>query len=86
MRKVRVRDQRYRFSGIEAQLEQGEEIEICKHGQVIARLMPVRPVSELMYPHIEHIQEVRKRSEAAATTSLPIRLTLLLTKTSFLPY
>jgi antitoxin (DNA-binding transcriptional repressor) of toxin-antitoxin stability system len=43
MRKASVRDLRYRFSEVERLLERGEEIEITKRKQVIARLLPVRP-------------------------------------------
>jgi antitoxin (DNA-binding transcriptional repressor) of toxin-antitoxin stability system len=42
MRKASVRDLRYRFSEIERLLQQGEEFEITKRKQVIARLLPVR--------------------------------------------
>jgi antitoxin (DNA-binding transcriptional repressor) of toxin-antitoxin stability system len=38
-----VRDLRYRFAEIETRLRSGEEIEIRKRKQVIARLVPVRP-------------------------------------------
>jgi antitoxin (DNA-binding transcriptional repressor) of toxin-antitoxin stability system len=37
-----VRDLRYRFPQIEAQLRSGEEIQITKRKRVIARLLPVR--------------------------------------------
>lgn len=43
MKTAAVRDLRYHFSQIEAQLERGEEIEIRKRKRVIARLVPVRP-------------------------------------------
>ncbi|MBV8055426.1 MAG: hypothetical protein JO071_09335 [Deltaproteobacteria bacterium] len=42
MRKASVRDLRYRFSEIERLLQQGEELEITKRKQVIARLLPIR--------------------------------------------
>jgi antitoxin (DNA-binding transcriptional repressor) of toxin-antitoxin stability system len=38
-----VRDLRYRFAEIETRLRRGEEIEIRKRKDVIARLVPVRP-------------------------------------------
>ncbi len=41
MRKVTVRDLRYRFSEVERLLEGGEEIEITKRKRTIARLLPV---------------------------------------------
>ena len=37
-----MRDLRYRFSEIERLLRQGEELEITKRKQVIARLLPAR--------------------------------------------
>jgi antitoxin (DNA-binding transcriptional repressor) of toxin-antitoxin stability system len=40
MRKASVRDLRYRFADVERLLLQGEELEITKRRQVIARLMP----------------------------------------------
>lgn len=43
MKTAAVRDLRYHFSQIEAQLERGEEIEIRKRKRVIARLVPVPP-------------------------------------------
>jgi antitoxin (DNA-binding transcriptional repressor) of toxin-antitoxin stability system len=43
MRKATVRDLRYKFPKIEAELLSGEEIEITKRNRVIARLLPVRP-------------------------------------------
>lgn len=44
MKKASVRDLRYRFSEIERLLQQGEELEITRRKQVIARLLPVRPL------------------------------------------
>jgi len=43
MRQASVRDLRYNFPQIEAQLRSGEEIQITKRKRVIARLLPVRP-------------------------------------------
>ncbi len=42
MRKATVRDLRYDFKKIETLLRSGEEIQITKHQQVIARLVPER--------------------------------------------
>lgn len=42
MRQVSVRDLRYDFPKVERALRAGEEIEITKHRQVIARLVPER--------------------------------------------
>lgn len=46
MRKANVRDLRYRFREIEAQLNNGEEIGVYKRKKLIARLTPVRPKAE----------------------------------------
>jgi antitoxin (DNA-binding transcriptional repressor) of toxin-antitoxin stability system len=43
MKKASIRDLRYKFPEIEAQLRSGEEIQITKRKRVIARLLPVRP-------------------------------------------
>lgn len=43
MKRVTVRDLRYRFSEIEARLQKGEEVEVRKRQRVVARLLPVRP-------------------------------------------
>lgn len=49
MKKATVRDLRYRFPEIEAQLNKGEEIQLYKRQKVIARLLPVRPRADA-YP------------------------------------
>lgn len=49
MKKATVRDLRYRFPEIEAQLSKGEEIEVYKRRKVVGRLLPVRPNAEA-YP------------------------------------
>jgi antitoxin (DNA-binding transcriptional repressor) of toxin-antitoxin stability system len=49
MKTATVRDLRYHFPEIEAQLSKGETIEIRKRRKVIARLHPVRPKAE-RYP------------------------------------
>jgi antitoxin (DNA-binding transcriptional repressor) of toxin-antitoxin stability system len=43
MKTATVRDLRYHFTEIEARLREGEEIEVRRRKQVIARLVPVRP-------------------------------------------
>jgi antitoxin (DNA-binding transcriptional repressor) of toxin-antitoxin stability system len=43
MKTATVRDLRYHFPEIEAQLSKGETIEIRKRRKVIARLHPIRP-------------------------------------------
>ena len=43
MKTATVRDLRYHFSEIESRLREGEEVEIRKRRQTIARLLPVRP-------------------------------------------
>lgn len=40
MKKASIRDLRYKFTKIERMLHQGEEIQITKRRQVIARLVP----------------------------------------------
>jgi len=49
MKRASVRELRYHFPEIEAQLNKGEEIELCKHRKVIAHLVPVRPTADA-YP------------------------------------
>ena len=44
-KKVSVRDLRYRFPEVEAQLREGEPIAITKRNRIIARLVPERPIS-----------------------------------------
>ncbi|HEY6764052.1 MAG TPA: hypothetical protein VI386_04720 [Candidatus Sulfotelmatobacter sp.] len=44
MKTASVRDLRYRFSEVEAQLRDGEPIAITKRKRVIARLVPERSV------------------------------------------
>ena len=43
MKQASVRDLRYAFKKIERLLRQGEEIQITKRRQVIARLIPANP-------------------------------------------
>ena len=45
MKTVSVRDLRYRFPQVEAQLRDGQAIAITKRKRVIARLVPERPPS-----------------------------------------
>ena len=45
MQRATVRDLRYRFPHVETLLREGEEIQITKRKQVIARLVPERPSS-----------------------------------------
>ena len=45
MKRMSVRDLRYRFPQIEAHLRDGEAIAITKRKRVIARLIPERPVA-----------------------------------------
>jgi antitoxin (DNA-binding transcriptional repressor) of toxin-antitoxin stability system len=45
MKSMSIRDLRYRFPEIEAQLREGEAIAITKRKRVIARLVPERPAS-----------------------------------------
>jgi len=43
MKTATVRDLRYRFPEVEARLREGEEVQITKRKQVVARLVPVKP-------------------------------------------
>lgn len=43
MKKASVRDLRYHFPEIEAQLNKGEEIELQKRRRIIGRIVPVGP-------------------------------------------
>jgi antitoxin (DNA-binding transcriptional repressor) of toxin-antitoxin stability system len=43
MKRATVRDLRYAFPRVEAELAAGEEIEIVKRGKVVAKLVPVEP-------------------------------------------
>jgi len=52
MGRATVRDLRYHFKDVEAQLAAGEEIEIVKHKKVIAKLVPVEPVTPPERPDI----------------------------------
>ena len=45
MKSMSVRDLRYRFPQVEAQLRDGEAIAITKRKRIIARLVPERPVA-----------------------------------------
>lgn len=48
MKSMSIRDLRYRFPQVEAQLRRGEEIAITKRKRVIARLVPERPAQRVM--------------------------------------
>lgn len=50
MKRASVRDLRYDFPKIEALLSEGEEIQITKRRQVIARLVPERAVESPELP------------------------------------
>jgi len=50
MKRATVRDLRYSFKEVEAQLAEGEEIEIVKRKKVIARLVPVTTQSTAEKP------------------------------------
>ncbi|MGO9271037.1 MAG: type II toxin-antitoxin system Phd/YefM family antitoxin [Terriglobia bacterium] len=56
MKTATVRDLRYRFPEVEAKLREGEEIEVTKRRQVIARLVPVKPQRPRAYPDFLAIQ------------------------------
>jgi antitoxin (DNA-binding transcriptional repressor) of toxin-antitoxin stability system len=46
MKRATVRDLRYAFPKVEAELAEGEEIEIVKRGKVVARLVPARRIEQ----------------------------------------
>jgi antitoxin (DNA-binding transcriptional repressor) of toxin-antitoxin stability system len=50
MKKATVRDLRYRFKEVESLLREGEEIQITKHKQVIAKLVPATPTIPIAIP------------------------------------
>jgi antitoxin (DNA-binding transcriptional repressor) of toxin-antitoxin stability system len=50
MKTASVRDLRYDFPKIESLLKEGEEIQITKRRQVIARLVPERSVRKVEFP------------------------------------
>ena len=50
MKRASVRDLRYSFKEVEAQLAEGEEIEIVKRNKVIAKLVPIAPTSPRQMP------------------------------------
>ena len=50
MKRASVRDLRYSFKDVEAQLAEGEEIEIVKRNKVIAKLVPIAPPAPRQMP------------------------------------
>jgi antitoxin (DNA-binding transcriptional repressor) of toxin-antitoxin stability system len=50
MKRASVRDLRYSFKEVEAQLAEGEEIEIVKRNKIIAKLVPVAPMRPVEMP------------------------------------
>lgn len=71
MKKATVRDLRYRFPEIEAQLNKGEEIVLHKRQKVIARLLPVRPKAG-SYPDFAALRRriFRKKNARKSGTEL----------------
>jgi antitoxin (DNA-binding transcriptional repressor) of toxin-antitoxin stability system len=58
MTTVSVRDLRYDFPRIEALLRGGEEIQITKHHEVIARLVPEQPPARVVPDFLGRIREI----------------------------
>jgi antitoxin (DNA-binding transcriptional repressor) of toxin-antitoxin stability system len=59
MKIATVRDLRYRFPQIEAQLREGEEIQITKRRRVIGRLVPERPKPGHAWPDfVARLQQI----------------------------
>ena len=56
-----VRDLRYRFSGVEHLLRDGNEIQITKHKRVIARLIPVRPQLAALHARPDFLKRLHKQ-------------------------
>jgi antitoxin (DNA-binding transcriptional repressor) of toxin-antitoxin stability system len=54
MKSVTIRDLRYRFSEVEAHLQRGEEVEVRRRQQPVAKLVPLRPTRE--YPNFAAVQ------------------------------
>lgn len=50
MKRATVRDLRYRFSAVEDLLREGEEIQITKRKQVVARLVPAKTAIAPQHP------------------------------------
>jgi antitoxin (DNA-binding transcriptional repressor) of toxin-antitoxin stability system len=50
MKTATIRDLRYSFKDVEAQLAEGEEIEITRRKRVIARLVPVVAEPKSIFP------------------------------------
>jgi len=67
MKRLNVRDLRYRFPEVEAHLSKGEEIEICKRRKVIGRLLPVRPNADI-YPDFSSLRRRIFGSKKVRTT------------------
>ena len=61
MKTASVRDLRYRFSGVEHLLREGEEIQITKHKRVIAHLVPVRPQMATLHDRPDFLKRLRKQ-------------------------
>lgn len=53
MKTATIRDLRYRFPEIEAQLRDGQEIQILKRKRVVARLVPERPGPRRPWPNFK---------------------------------
>ena len=64
MKTMSVRDLRYRFPEVEAQLREGEEIKITKRKRVIARLVPERPAKRAMPDFAARLKEIYGRRVA----------------------
>jgi antitoxin (DNA-binding transcriptional repressor) of toxin-antitoxin stability system len=67
MKRASVRDLRYSFKKIERLLRQGQEIEITKRHQVIARLLPEAQDAAKMPDFIERLRAIYGDEIPAAT-------------------
>jgi antitoxin (DNA-binding transcriptional repressor) of toxin-antitoxin stability system len=75
MKRATVRDLRYAFPKVEAELAEGEDIEIVKRGKVVAKLVPAdkparRPevTAEFLMDRLKRIYGGRMSPESGAET------------------
>lgn len=67
MKSMSVRDLRYRFPEVEAELREGEAIAITKRKRVIARLVPERPVGVKSPDFMAMLKRIYGKKKAKVT-------------------
>jgi antitoxin (DNA-binding transcriptional repressor) of toxin-antitoxin stability system len=67
MKSMSVRDLRYRFPEVEAQLREGEPVAITKRKRVIARLVPERPVAGKAPDFMAMLKRIYGKKKAKVT-------------------